>query len=134
MKRLLITGSRDWTDEDAIRREFGRFTAEHGAEVTIVHGGAIGADSIADRVARYWGGGMVVEVHPADWRLGKIAGPARNRKMVEAGADLCLAFIQPCRKPECRRRRPHGSHGASGCADMAEQAGIPTRRITADGR
>jgi len=37
--------------------------------------------------------------------------------MVAAGADLCLAFIH------------NGARGASHCAALAEQAGIPTIRI-----
>jgi hypothetical protein len=51
--------------------------------------------------------------------------------MVNLGADIALAFIGPCIKPRCPRPQPHGSHGASGCADLAEATGIPTRRFTA---
>jgi len=68
-------------------------------------------------------GGVAVEVHPAIWRPNGIynpqAGFLRNRKMVELGADVCLAFIR------------NGSRGASHCAGLAEGAGIPTRRYTA---
>jgi hypothetical protein len=51
--------------------------------------------------------------------------------MVRLGADACLAFIGRCTRPKCRYRLPHPSHGASGCAQLAEQADIPTRRWTA---
>jgi hypothetical protein len=54
--------------------------------------------------------------------------------MVAAGADLCLAFIDPCTKQGCRKIQPHGSHGASHTADLAEKAGIPTRRFPEDSR
>lgn len=116
--RLLITGSRGWTDESAIRRAIGAVTAKHGHELTIVHGDCpSGADWIADQVARGWGGGMKVERHPALWILhGKRAGFVRNAEMVDAGADLCLAFIL------------NESKGATMCADLAEKAGIPVRR------
>jgi hypothetical protein len=47
------------------------------------------------------------------------AGLARNRLMVELGADICLAFVR------------NGSRGASHCAALAEEAGIPVRRYLA---
>jgi hypothetical protein len=85
-----------------------------------VHGRAPGADQIADRAAL--GYGCRTEVHPADWgAYGGSAGPRRNAEMVAAGADLCLAFIR------------NRSRGASGCARLAEKAGIPVRRYTDDG-
>ena len=48
--------------------------------------------------------------------------------MVTLGAGLCLAWIMPCVKPYCRRPDPHGSHGATHCADLAGKAGIPVIR------
>src|SRR5574343_730407 len=58
---------------------------------------------------------------------GRSAGPVRNRVMVDAGADLVLAFLALCDRPACRGRRAHGSHGASGCVDLARRAGIEVR-------
>lgn len=95
----------------------------------------------ADRDARAWaweqqieGGPVVSEGHPAkghptqnfgDWPE---AGPRRNRYMVGLGADQCEAFIDACVSTWCRRPGVHPSHGASGCADLAEAAKIPTIR------
>ncbi len=129
--RVLITGSRPWKDEQAIRDALASVIALQGPEnVTVVHGAASrGADAIADRVATSWGGGLTVERHPADWaRHGRRAGFVRNAEMVALGADVCLAFIDPCADAKCRKSEPHGSHGASRTADLAEKAGIPTRR------
>jgi hypothetical protein len=51
--------------------------------------------------------------------------------MVNAGADLCAAFLGPCVKAGCDVPQPHASHGGSHCADLAEKAGIDTRRFMA---
>lgn len=111
--RVLVTGSRDWTDERAISdalRAIGSGIASQ--DVTVVHGHCpTGADAIADKAARIFG--MNVERHPADWSLGKKAGPLRNQKMVDLGADVCLAFPLP------------GSRGTKHCMGAATKAGIP---------
>jgi hypothetical protein len=127
--RILVTGSRDWDDGDLIAYQLGLAAGEgarQGRRVTVVHGACpTGADAIADRLARDHG--FTVERHPAGWRGGKAAGLARNTEMVAAGADVCLAFLAPCRKHASRP--PHDSHGAADCAGKAEQAGIPVRRF-----
>lgn len=116
--RILVTGSRTWTDVDTISEALNEtwWIAPPDDPFIIVHGHCpLGADSIADNYARYsrW----TVERHPADWeQWGKRAGFLRNIEMVEAGADICLAFIKD------------NSRGATHCADAAERAGIPTRR------
>jgi hypothetical protein len=54
--------------------------------------------------------------------------------MVRLGADICVAFICPCRKhpgrPADRGLPFHGSHGSVHCANFAEANGILTRRFT----
>ena len=114
LKRVLVTGSRDWPDPLAIR-----FALE-GAWIGIgpyilVHGGARGADAIA---AEYQAAKRrPSELHRANWdAYGKRAGYIRNSEMVQAGADICLAFIH------------NQSRGATMCANLAEKAGIETRR------
>jgi hypothetical protein len=130
--RLLVTGSRTWADEDAVHRALWLVEkTAAGQPVTLVHGGATGVDLIASGWAidrPRW----TVEPYPvtaADWdRYGRPAGMRRNGVMVRKGASLCCAWIDPCQLPRCTRPRPHGSHGASGCADLAAKAGIPTWR------
>lgn len=118
--RILITGSRTWTHTHIIYAAM-YLAADLAATPvteppTIVHGACPeGADHIADTIAT--GMGWKTEPHPADWkRYGNRAGPIRNREMVQAGADVCLAFIH------------NNSKGASMCANLAEQAGIPVIR------
>ena len=118
--RILVTGSRDWTDRSTVYGALADVVRELPAdrEVVIVHGAC---PTGADYMAHYWarGYGASVDAHPANWQLeGKRAGFIRNARMVNLGADLCLAFIK------------NGSRGASHTAALAEQAGIPTRRIT----
>lgn len=106
-KRILVTGSRNWSDVEAIRAAL-----VHHGPATVIHGGARGADAIAGRIAEDFGWPTVV--HKANWRqFGKKAGPMRNAAMVEAGADLCLAFPLP------------DSIGTWDCVKRAKKAGIP---------
>jgi hypothetical protein len=112
--RVLVTGSRGWADVAAVRAALDAATP--AARITVVHGDCpTGADTHAHRWAADHD--QRIETHFADWKAhGRAAGPIRNKAMVAAGADLCLAFIR------------NGSRGATGCAALAEAAGIPTRR------
>jgi hypothetical protein len=110
--RILITGSRYWRDRDAIRDALTQHTHNHDPRaVTVVHGAARGADTLAgEEAARL---GFSVEVHPAKWaKHGRQAGPIRNTEMVNKGADVCLAFIHPY------------SRGTLHCMSLARDAGI----------
>lgn len=122
--RILITGSRGWANDLAIQsrlyrvlRTCGVTRPDQPSSLVIVHGDCpTGADAIArawaESTAEVWPG-VSHEPHPADWRqFGRGAGPRRNQEMVQAGAELCLAFI--------RDRSP----GATGCARLALDAGI----------
>lgn len=142
--RILVTGSRDWDDTTTLSEALYRaIDCSPGlVPVTIVHGACpSGADRLASefcRSAPTWLQDrrltLVEERHPADWRRhGKTAGFRRNREMVASGADVCLAFIRPCTREGCRAPQPHGSHGATHCADLAERAGILVRRYTPGG-
>jgi YspA, cpYpsA-related SLOG family len=135
--RVLVTGSRDWDDVPSIAAALEQALIDSdGRPVLVVHGACqSGADRHADHYARWLRGrGCSVDVEPhraEDFGPWPACGPFRNKHMVSLGADLCLAFIGPCTSPRCRRPDPHPSHGASHCAHLAEQAGIPTRRFTA---
>jgi len=132
--RVLVTGSRSWDDEGAIQYALSEILF-HNKTMILVHGACpTGTDKIADEWAaarnQFPGQPVTVEGHPADWeRHGRSAGFRRNAHMVRLGADVVLAFVDPCTKPNCRQSKPHGSHGASHTANLAEKAGIPVRRF-----
>ncbi len=116
IRRILITGSRDWPDQDLLERAIKRAATISEPDAVLVHGDCRGVDHDAARVWKSLG--KRVEAHPADWHThGKAAGPIRNKQMVELGADMCIALIH------------NESRGASHCAGLAEQAGIKTYRI-----
>jgi hypothetical protein len=129
--RILITGSRDWNDRRLIRNVLDSIGYRYGFDgLVIVHGACpTGADALADE----WAGdnadlGVTVDRHPAQWQQhGKKAGPLRNAEMVALGADVCLAFLNPCTKHPGQPL--HGSHGTDGCLRLARDAGIPVRRF-----
>lgn len=120
MRRILITGSRDWIDRDVIFDALREQFELHGPFV-LVHGDARGADRMAAEIVSSYGHGCRIESHPAEWRPYGIynpqAGLLRNTQMIALGADVCLAFIRS------------GSRGATDCASRAEAAGIETRRF-----
>lgn len=80
MKYLLIAGSRTFNDLET----FDKVTREvigEDREITIVEGGAAGADSLAKDFANE-NGFPVMEFKP-DWKkYGRAAGPKRNDTMV----------------------------------------------------
>jgi hypothetical protein len=85
--RVLVCGSRSWTDEAAIQRALEGLPP---GPTTILHGGARGADQLAGRIAKRLG--YSVEVHEADWRIGRRAGLERNMRMLDSKPDLVLTF------------------------------------------
>jgi hypothetical protein len=137
--RILITGSRDWRDKraiaDALRWAITtRQPRPTKHQVTIVHGAARGADTLAGEIAASWG--VHVEPHAVtsvDWngpcvpqcppghrlqrRDGSTFCPAvakrRNQRMVDLGADICLAFPLSA-----------GWSGTRDCMTRADAAGI----------
>lgn len=105
--RVIVCGGRNYADSHAVLAALEPY-AVPGA--TIIHGGASGADALANDAALLLG--IPLEVWPADWReQGKGAGPRRNQRMVDAGADCVLAFA--------------GGRGTADCCRRARAAGIP---------
>lgn len=111
--RVIVCGGRDYDDETTVIEVL---SALDPTAVTIVHGAARGADKLAASVAR--GFGHYVQPYPADWkRHGKAAGPIRNQQMLDAGADLVIAFP--------------GGRGTAHMVEIARAAGVPVMEVSA---
>lgn len=89
--RVIVCGSRRWRDPAQVKSRLARVPSD----ATIVHGACpSGIDAWVD-----WLYGLpansrfTIERHPAEWKkYGRGAGPLRNQKMADLGADLCIAF------------------------------------------
>lgn len=105
--RILVCGGRDFDDWELLRSTLYDITDERNwiiekdiafnylPNVVIIHGGAKGADELADQWAVInWTG---LEEYKADWKThGKRAGPIRNQRMLDEGKpDLVVAFPTP---------------------------------------
>lgn len=122
MLRVLVTGSRNWSDRIAVFEALNDAFILSGGYLVLVHGACpTGADAQAEAWAvqmRGRGFSVKSEPHPADWKqFKKAAGFRRNAEMVKLGADLCLAFVLD------------DSNGASHTEKLAKKAGIETETI-----
>jgi hypothetical protein len=123
--RVLICGSRDWEDRNAIWAVLWGLELAHDDEgLTVIEGGAKGAD----REAVLWFKSVAYvstghEQFPADWaKHGKAAGPIRNAEMIAAKPDVVWAFVT---KPL------EESRGTHDMVIRARAAGIPTYVVMA---
>jgi hypothetical protein len=123
--RLLVCGSRTWTDRARLWQVLDRLVTEHsdGQVVTVIEGDARGADRLAGQLARERG--WRLERYPADWtRHGRAAGFRRNTRMLQQGRpDLVVAFtVGPLA----------ASRGTADMVRRARAAGVPVQVITSD--
>lgn len=126
--RIIVTGSRQWTDAQAIDDAF-EYVARHFPDTpvvtwTVVHGDC---PTGADQMCNTWAvvHGATPEPHPANWGNGRHAGFDRNQEMVDLTADFALGFAMPCDKRGCRKPKPHTSHGTHDCLERIVGAHIP---------
>lgn len=110
---VVVTGSRGWRHYGIVLRAL----IQLPRDTLVVHGGAEGADHLADSAARLLG--MPVKTYPVaegDWQAkGRSAGPERNRRMLDTEKpDLLLAFWDGVSK------------GTDNCIKEAKRRGIET--------
>lgn len=116
--RLLVTGSRTWSDSNIIANALYQQHKKWGQpnNTILVVGDAPGADTIA---ANLWGkAGFTTEIHKAEWeKYGSRAGMIRNNAMINTGVDACLAFSE------------NNSPGTKNTITLAKRYHIPTTII-----
>jgi len=108
---VAVTGGRDFNDIERVRRALYQLEP---CPTLLIHGGAVGADTLAAQVAEELG--IRTEAFAADWENHKRkAGPIRNAAMVARKPDLLLAFP--------------GHRGTANMTRQAIAAGIPVRQV-----
>ena len=96
MRRIIIAGSRNYSNYDVIRSAMSTFDLleKYKPEnIEIVSGGCRGVDTLAEKFAKEFG--YKFTEFPADWSLGKRAGYLRNKQMAEYAAKengMLVAF------------------------------------------
>jgi hypothetical protein len=124
---VLVTSSRTWQNKTLVYRalDAAKQVSVDG-KVKVTHGDC---PTGGDHHAKLWAeqtDGAINDPHPADWKtLGKKAGFTRNEDMVDQVVKLhpriCLAFINPCVKPDCPDGPDeHDSHGAAHTVGLCE--------------
>lgn len=91
--KLIIAGTREFKDFKLLQREVLRFLEESGHDiydVTIISGGARGADRLGELFADFFS--IPCIIMEADWEAnGRSAGFIRNKEMAKI-ADACICF------------------------------------------
>lgn len=115
--RILVCGGRDYNDVVEMDRTIRQLMAKRQVS-KVIHGGAVGADSLAGYIADLYG--IKCTVVNAQWdKYGKAAGAIRNKEMLDLKPDLVVAFP--------------GGTGTNHMVSISEAAGVQVKRIARRG-
>lgn len=127
MIAILVTGSRDWADRDAVYNALLPFYEKSHTRVVLIHGDARGLDRMAAAEAERFG--WTILPMPAQWaRYGNGSGPERNKEMCEVLSSLrevgyeCHVLAFPIEVP----RRPSGTRN---CMKLSREYGFVPKVI-----
>jgi hypothetical protein len=132
---VLVTSSREGVEVDDVD---GGLKPHFDPRRVLISGGARGGDQMSESLWQYWGGEVDRHaVTKVQWNASREAGFQRNEgmvaKTVKRGGE-CVALVAPCTEARCRRPEPHGTHGASHCADVARAEGLAVDAVPIGGR
>lgn len=89
--QILVCGGRDYRDTKLICDILDSYLNDYPHSLSIIEGGASGADHIAFQWATR--NNVPVTTVQAEWKwFGKFAGPIRNQQMIDMKPDVVLAF------------------------------------------
>ena len=115
MSRIVVFGSRDFTDYSLLEIKLNYYLQGIKDEIIIVSGTARGADSLGILYAKNYG--YQVEKYPAHWdEYGKKAGMIRNRLMA-GHSDYAVGFWDG------------KSRGTKGMIDICKELDVPLRVV-----
>lgn len=114
--KIIICGDRNWDSDKIIRNVIEDINSECD-DLTIIHGGCKGIDTLAENICRE----LKIEtmVFKADWKKGRCAGPIRNiemLKMLSSSNDIVLGFHTDI----------SNSKGTKHMLDIAKKKGMTT--------
>ena len=102
--KLIVAGGRDFKDYGLLRKSIDDYIVSRELlDMTIISGGAIGADQLGEKYAESHG--CDLELFIPDWTVGKQGGAIRNAEMAKH-ADGLIAFY----------------NGSNGTANMIQTA------------
>lgn len=112
--RVVVTGGRDYSDYGYVERVMNLYRLQGNRIQVLIYGVATGADTLCYEWAV--SKGILTLPFPVtkdDWsRLGRGAGPIRNRRMiVEGKPDICIAFP--------------GGRGTANMVSQCKEFGVP---------
>ena len=121
--KVLVCGGRYYDDGERLFRVLDKALQAAtlaGKSFTLVHGGARGADALADVWASMRQDYVTVRVYEADWNAhGRQAGPIRNK--------LMLTSEQPCVIIAFK-----GGRGTAHMMKIGREAGVPVYEVEDD--
>ena len=111
--KIIVSGGRDFKLWAMLRGALD-YQHKHIEPITcIVHGGASGADDLAQAWAEE--NCISTKIYPADWdKHGRAAGPIRNKAMLEENPDAKMLVVFP------------GGKGTANMLRLAKEAGLKT--------